>query len=109
MTASVDAPWQAAGARADIADGDRREVELENGELVLLVGAEGRVFACAADCPHQDSPLCDGIVQGRLLTCPLHFWQWDLNDGSPVGLAELPLRVFEIREVDGQILVRMDD
>jgi toluene monooxygenase system ferredoxin subunit len=108
MTALVDTGWVAAGPRAGIADGDRREVSLADGRFVLLVGAAGRVFACAADCPHQDSPLCDAPVEGTVLTCPLHFWQWDLVDGAPLGIAELPLPVFEVREEDGEILVRVE-
>jgi toluene monooxygenase system ferredoxin subunit len=43
-----------------------------------------------------------------VLTCPLHFWQWDLVDGAPLGIAELPLPVFEVREEDGEILVRVE-
>jgi toluene monooxygenase system ferredoxin subunit len=38
----------------------------------------------------------------------LHFWQWDLLDGSPLGIAELPLPVFEVREENGEILVRVE-
>jgi toluene monooxygenase system ferredoxin subunit len=107
MTALVDTTWRRACARGDLADGDRKEVTLPDGRLVLLVRAAGRVFACAADCPHQDSPMCDATVDGTVITCPMHFWQWDLVDGSPLGIAEMPLPVFEVREADGQILVRV--
>jgi toluene monooxygenase system ferredoxin subunit len=108
MTVSVEADWQSAGARSAVEDGDRLEVELADGRLVLLVGAEGRVFACSADCPHQDTPLCDGVVEGRIMTCPRHFWQWDLADGKPIGIAELPLPVYPIEERDGELFVRID-
>jgi nitrite reductase/ring-hydroxylating ferredoxin subunit len=50
-------------------------VELPGGACVLLLGAAAGMVACAADCPHQDSPLCDGALDGDTLTCPIQFWQ----------------------------------
>ncbi len=105
MTASADG-WQRACAAEEVPPGMLREVELADGTRVLLLGAASGIVACAADCPHQDSPLCDGALDGDTLTCPIHFWQWALPTGAPVGLAELPLPVFPVTLRDGQVLVR---
>ena len=30
-------------------------------------------------CPHKGGPLCDGIVSGTAVVCPLHGWRFDLD------------------------------
>ena len=107
MTASADT-WHRACAIGDVEPGDRLEVELPDGRRVLLLGAESGIVACSADCPHQDSPLCDGSLDGDVLTCPIHFWQWHLPEGAPIGLAEIPLPVYPVELREGAIFVRMD-
>lgn len=107
MIASADT-WHRACAVSDVGPGDRVEVDLSNGRRVLLLGAASGVVACAADCPHQDSPLCDGSLDGDVLTCQIHFWQWQLPDGAPMGLAEMPLPVYPVELREGAIFVRMD-
>jgi toluene monooxygenase system ferredoxin subunit len=107
MTVSAEA-WHRACAATEVGPGDRLEVELGGGRRVLLLGAASGLVACAADCPHQDSPLCDGELEGDVLTCPIHFWQWSLPDGAPIGLAEMPLPVYPVELRDGTLFVRMD-
>jgi nitrite reductase (NADH) small subunit len=33
-------------------------------------------------CPHQGGPLCDGIVAGPSVVCPLHAWKVSLETGT---------------------------
>ncbi len=77
---------------------ERAEVALPDGRLLLLLRTCRGLRACPADCPHQDTPLFDVPVVDGVLTCPTHFWQWDLATGEPLGLAEMPLPLFPIRE-----------
>ena len=57
-------------------------------------------------CPHKGGPLCDGIVSGTTVVCPLHGWRFDLDTGLAVR-ASLPACVttFPTRVEDGIILV----
>lgn len=106
MTDLADQDWVPACARNDIADGDKLEVELPNGDFALLLGVNGKVLAVCGDCPHQDTPLAEGILDGPVLTCPVHFWQWNVETGELLGPAELPLSRYELREEDGQLFIR---
>jgi NAD(P)H-dependent nitrite reductase small subunit len=98
-------------------------VPLREGRLVNLGGREialfnlgGRYAAVDNECPHQGGPLCDGIVSGTAVVCPLHGWKFDLDTGGPVR-ASLPncLTTYPTRVEDGFILVdvaggsRIDD
>lgn len=105
MTSLVEG-WERACARSEIVDGEMLEVELSDGSFVLLLGVEGHVIAVCADCPHQDTPLVEGTLDGKILTCPTHFWQWDVTTGAAHALAEMPLPRFEVAERDGEVIVR---
>lgn len=105
MTVLADV-WQALGPLDDLGLGDKKEVALANGKLVLLIRNESGLHACCADCPHQTTPLAEGSLDGDILMCPLHFWQWNIRTGEKVGIAELPLEVFELREENGEWFIR---
>ena len=103
MTGSDDASWHAIGPSADLAVGDKRELSLTDGRLVLVMRTVEGVHACGADCPHQDTPLAEGSLDGTVLTCPMHYWQWDVRTGDAMGIAELPLTMFQVRETEGRL------
>jgi nitrite reductase (NADH) small subunit len=67
----------------------RESVPLREGRAVRLAGREiaifnlgDRFFATDNQCPHQGGPLCDGIVTGNSVVCPLHSWKVQLESGS---------------------------
>jgi len=47
-----------------------------------------RFVAIDNRCPHQSGPLCDGIVAGDAVVCPLHAWKVNLETGSVTRPAE---------------------
>ena len=64
-------------------------VPLREGRAVTLAGREIAIFnlgdrflATDNQCPHQGGPLCDGIVTGSSVVCPLHAWKVDLESGE---------------------------
>lgn len=58
-----------------------------------------RFAAIDNECPHNGGPLCDGIVSGTVVVCPLHGWKIDLGSGAvqqpqvPVCVETFPVRV----------------
>lgn len=63
-------------------------VPLREGRAVTLGGREIAIFnlgdrflATDNQCPHQGGPLCDGIVAGDAVVCPLHAWKVRLDSG----------------------------
>jgi nitrite reductase (NADH) small subunit len=64
-------------------------VPLREGRAVTLAGREIAIFnlgdrfmATDNQCPHQGGPLCDGIVSGDSVVCPLHAWKVRLDSGA---------------------------
>lgn len=89
----------------DIPTNGMKQVELDGGQQVLILNADGRYFAYQAICPHQEVALCEGLFDGQVLTCHEHLWQWDVETGAPVGLAEAPLEFFDVVVEEGDVFV----
>jgi toluene monooxygenase system ferredoxin subunit len=71
---------------------------LIGGKQVLLVNVEGAFKAYANVCPHQDIPLVEGKLEGCVLTCRAHHWQFDVTNGLSINpanqrLVEYPVRI----------------
>jgi len=82
-----------------------RSVGIGGMELAIF-NLGDRFAAIENQCPHKGGPLCDGIVSGTEVVCPLHGWRFDLNTGLAVR-ASLPACVtsFPTRVKDGVVLV----
>lgn len=91
------------------------DLPLQEGRSVLLFGRElalfnlgDRVLATDNRCPHEGGPLCDGIVTGNAVVCPLHAWKINLDTGGvvrPSVQAHHCVETYPTRVVDGIVLV----
>lgn len=93
---------------------DAEQLPLDSGTEVV---AEGKIlaifhttegyFAIDGMCAHQGGPVGRGEVQGQVVTCPWHGWQYDVRCGkhlvSSITLASYPV---EIRE--GKVWVDLE-
>jgi len=82
-------------------EGEMREFEVDGRELLVVHLPGGQVRAIPASCPHQDQPLVDGTLEGSILTCHAHLWQFDLVDGKGVNPADCRLVLFPVK-VEGE-------
>jgi nitrite reductase (NADH) small subunit len=65
---------------------------------------DGSLRAVSAVCPHLGGPLADGLVDRRVVVCPLHQHTFDLTTGcSTTG--QPPLTVYPVRVDDDNQLV----
>jgi 3-phenylpropionate/trans-cinnamate dioxygenase ferredoxin component len=72
-------------------------VEL-NGTPLVIVRAEGEVYALDEFCTHEEVSLADGEVYDHTLECWLHGSYFDLRSGKPTGPpATKPLNTYPVR------------
>lgn len=77
-------------------------------EIALFNTGDGRYLATTNHCPHKGGPLCDGIVTGHAVVCPLHAWRINLESGGvmrPEAESHRCIETFPTRVEDGIILV----
>jgi toluene monooxygenase system ferredoxin subunit len=86
-----------------------RRVDVE-GKKVLVVNVEGRFCAFEDRCAHQAMELSKGRLEGKVLTCPAHEWQYDVTTGLGVNPRGACLRQFPIKVegADVQVEVELD-
>jgi nitrite reductase/ring-hydroxylating ferredoxin subunit len=100
--------WQHALDAADLAEATPTAVDLD-GRPVCLVRLDGALHAFDDACPHRQWPLHLGWLNGAVLRCRAHTWEWDVRDGSLQRMrAPECLTMHEARERDGAIEVRID-
>jgi toluene monooxygenase system ferredoxin subunit len=76
-----------------------------DGELVLLVNMDGRIGAYEDACPHLRTRLSEGSLNGTVLTCSTHGWQFDVTTGRGINPRITCLRSFPVQLEEGHILV----
>ena len=82
MGDSKDNARHVVGTTADLEYDGRAQVELPDGEEVLLLKHKGELLAVQAYCPHQYVPLIGSEILGEdLLVCPMHGWKFSLTTG----------------------------
>ena len=72
------------------------------------LGAGEQFLATDNQCPHQGGPLCDGIVTGTSVVCPLHAWKVNLASGQverPSHGKDHCVTTYSTRIEDGVVLI----
>jgi nitrite reductase (NADH) small subunit len=83
--------WIAIGPTTHIPVREGRAVRVGARDIAIF-NLGGRFVAIDNQCPHKGGPLCDGIVAGTAVVCPLHGWKIDLTSGG-VSKPEVPVCV----------------
>lgn len=65
----------------DLRPGEATVVRVGDRKIALFA-VDGEVVALDPVCPHAMGPLDLGDVEGGVLTCPLHGWQFELRSGA---------------------------
>ncbi len=99
--------WQQVCTTDDV-DEDAIE-EFDVGDITLLVAnAGGEYYAFPPNCPHQETPLSMGMIEGETLICIKHLWQWNLRTGELGDNAESPLLKYEVKVEEGAVMVNLE-
>jgi len=88
-----------------LAEGGMRLVIADNHLIVLAWPDDGDIVAFQGVCPHSGMPLNEAEFDGTVLTCPSHFWTWDLNSGAPLEPQESALAAYPVKVEDGVVYI----
>lgn len=99
--------WTPTFAAADVEHTPRRYDHGSVGVLVAMV--DGLPRAVSADCLHKGASLEGGVCRDGVITCPSHWWRYDLRDGSLQGTPGAALTVYPARVHGGVIEVALPE
>jgi nitrite reductase (NADH) small subunit len=107
----------------ELPPGSRRIVEID-GRSIGVFNVGGSLYAIRNLCPHKGAPLCQGTIGGtmlpsdphtyvyglddRLLRCPWHGWEFDLETGRPPLIpAQVKVRTFRVSVQAGHVVIEL--
>jgi len=92
---------------SEVSDGEIKGFDL-NGQKIALINLGGEIFATSDVCTHKHCQLSEGFIDNKNIVCHCHGAQFDVKTGEVRALpATEPLKVFEVKLDNGEILVKM--
>ena len=100
--------WKKICTLGDVPVLGARVVDSEaHGRIAVFRSASDEVFAVLDKCPHKAGPLSQGIVHGNTVTCPLHSWKIQLEDGQVVPPDVGCVKHFATRVDNGEVFLAL--
>ena len=96
------------GRVGDFTPGQGRMVDVR-GRHVALFRLGDEFFALDNMCLHRGGPLCDGQIDGTVVTCPWHGWSYEIPTGTMVQDPRVGVSKHEVRLAGGEVSVRLTD
>src|SRR6476619_2664025 len=95
-------------AAADLPPGNVKSFEVGD-EIVAVYNIDGTFYATEARCTHATADLADGILEGDVIECSLHFGAFHVPTGKAVQApCFIDLKTFRTEVKDGQVLVDLE-
>jgi len=79
--------WREAAKLSELAPGGVKSKFLDGRDIAVCHCADdGALYAVSRRCGHMNAPLEQGCLEGWILTCPLHYAQFDIRSGRNLSL-----------------------
>jgi toluene monooxygenase system ferredoxin subunit len=101
----VELTWVEVGTLDDLWEGEMAGFEVEGAEVLLVHLTGGEICAYQGICPHQENLLADGDLEGTVITCAAHQWQFDARTGAGVNPTGAQLYCYDVKVEDEVIYV----
>lgn len=113
------ADWHDVGSAADLEREGSLVARIGGREVGVVAEPDGAVHGIRNRCPHHGGPLCRGTVRERLagapglytlagrrvLRCPWHGWEFDLETGVCLDDPTHRAAVYAVRVENGRVLL----
>ena len=73
-----------------------------SGRSFAVFEVGGELVVTDAACPHNGGPLAEGLVRDGVVTCPWHWYSYELATGRCRTAARYELRRYRVVMVDGR-------
>lgn len=100
-------PWKKICVLDDIPRLGSRVVKSAQGDIAVFRTDGDEVFAMHDKCPHRGGPLSQGIVAGKVVTCPMHGMKIALDSGEAVAPDKGCVKPFAVKVEGGSVFLAL--
>jgi nitrite reductase (NADH) small subunit/3-phenylpropionate/trans-cinnamate dioxygenase ferredoxin subunit len=72
---------------------------------VAVFNVGGKFFAIDNSCGHVGAPLAEGEMDGPIVTCPWHGWQWNVATGVNAHDSSCKMPTYPVKVENGAVMV----
>jgi len=90
----------------EVKEGEGRVVSA-NGVPIALFKVDGEFYAIHNTCLHKGGPLGEGFLDGNVVTCPWHGWQYDVTTGKNVMMPNIAVKKFNVKIEGNDVFVEV--
>ncbi len=76
-----------------------------DGRAIALFNVDGSFYAIDNTCLHRGGPVGEGDLEGVVVTCPWHGFQYDVTTGRNILDPDVGLQTFLVRVENGDVLI----
>jgi nitrite reductase/ring-hydroxylating ferredoxin subunit len=76
-----------------------------NGQAIAVFNVGGTFYAIDNTCVHRGGPLGEGELEGHVVTCPWHAWQYDVKTGRSLNNPSACVKSYETKVEGNEIKV----
>jgi nitrite reductase/ring-hydroxylating ferredoxin subunit len=96
------------GPSSSIAENSVKRFEVGN-KVLAVYNIDGAFYATDDECTHGAASLSDGILDGEVIECTMHFGAFDVRTGAAVQApCSIALRTYRVEIRDDEIFVDFD-
>lgn len=90
---------------SEIAPGTGKSVFVKGYVIAVFHSQDGKIYATQDECPHERGPLGEGPIEGEIVSCPWHGWQFNVQTGECLTFAGFDIERYPVKVEGDQILV----
>jgi len=96
-----------AARKDEVPAGTIREFQVD-GKTLAIANVDGKFYAIHNTCLHRGGPLGEGVLTGKVVTCPWHNWQYDVTTGKLAANAAVGVACFGVEVRGDDVWVKFD-
>ena len=93
-------------AASELLPGEGKVVKAD-GVDVALFNVDGSFHAIGNTCRHRGGPLGEGSLEGSVVTCPWHGWEYDVTTGASRMNPAVTVPVYRVEVQEGGVFVEL--
>lgn len=78
-----------------------------NGKELAVFNVDGNFFAIDNTCVHRGGPLGEGDLEGEVVTCPWHGWEYNVKTGACTKNPSASVTCFPVTVEGNEVKVQM--